>query len=188
MNTTTRIRIREHRRVFARDLVAHPLNPRIHPDFQRSALKGILHEIGFARSLLAFELPDGKLQLIDGHLRKELLDDQEVIVEILDVTPAEANALLLSLDPLAGLARQDNNTLDQLRRLATTSSEAVQQLWDTIGLAANQTAKALKTAGEKMDSLPRQFLVLVTCETEEQQSDLLSELQSRGLNCKSLIS
>ena len=188
MNNTTRIRIREHRRMFARDLVAHPLNPRIHTDFQRSALKGILHEIGFARSLLAFELPDGKLQLIDGHLRRELLDDQEVIVEILDVTPAEANALLLTLDPLACLARQDANTLDQLRQLATTSSEAVHELWNTIGQAAKETNKALKTTGEKLESLPRQFLVLVTCETEEQQSELLSDLQSRGLHCKSLIS
>ena len=31
-----------------------------------------LGSIGFARSLLAYELPDGRLNLIDGHLQQEL--------------------------------------------------------------------------------------------------------------------
>ena len=28
--------------------------------------------MGFARSLLAYELPDGRLKLLDGHLRQEM--------------------------------------------------------------------------------------------------------------------
>ena len=185
---TTRIRIREHRRVLARDLVAHPFNPRIHPDFQKSALRDIFAEIGFARSLLVFELPDGRLQLIDGHLRQQLLSDQEVVVEILDVTPAEANALLLSLDPLAALARHDADTLGQLKKIASTNSETLKQLWDSIDASREKTEKALAASREEIESLPRQFLVLVTCESEAVQTALLDEMESRGLECKALIS
>jgi aldose 1-epimerase len=40
-----------------------------------------------------YELPDGKLKLIDGHLRADLHPDLIVDVEVLDVTDAEARAL-----------------------------------------------------------------------------------------------
>jgi len=64
----------------------------------------VYDEVGFARSLLAYELPDGRLKLIDGHLRRDLDPNMEVEVEILDVTEEEARTLLLSIDPLAALA------------------------------------------------------------------------------------
>jgi hypothetical protein len=63
-----RDRIWELRRVTAPDLVPHPGNWRVHGKTQAAALKGLLAEIGYADALLARELPDGKLLLIDGHL------------------------------------------------------------------------------------------------------------------------
>ena len=86
-----RNRIARHVRMRAGDLVPHELNPRVHSDAQRRALETLYDEIGFARSLLAYELPDGRLKLIDGHLRASMDPDQEVEVEVLDVNPAEAN-------------------------------------------------------------------------------------------------
>src|SRR4030088_2172250 len=105
MTTTPRNRIKDHRRVRAGDLVPHELNPRLHSEAQRAALAALYEEVGFARSLLAYELPDGRLKLIDGHLRRDLDPDMEVDVEILDVNEKEARALLLSIDPLAALAQ-----------------------------------------------------------------------------------
>ena len=110
-----RNRIKAHRRVRAGDLVPHELNWRRHPDDQREALRALYDEVGFARSLLAFELPDGRLKLIDGHLRQDIDPDMEVEVEILDVTEAEARQLLLSLDSLAALADTDTSAVKQLR-------------------------------------------------------------------------
>jgi hypothetical protein len=114
----TRNRIKFHRKIRAGDLVPHEWNFRLHPDAQKAALQAIYQEIGFARSLLAYELPDGRLKLIDGHLRRDLDPNLEVDVEILDVDEAEARALLLSIDSLAALAE----TQDQLhqRLLETT--------------------------------------------------------------------
>ena len=85
-----RNRIVAHRRLRAGDLVPHELNFRLHPEAQKVALQALYAEVGFARSLLAYELPDGRLKLIDGHLRRELDPDLEVDVEILDVDDAQA--------------------------------------------------------------------------------------------------
>src|SRR6266702_1926994 len=104
MSDPIRNRIKAHRRVRAGDLVPHEWNFRLHPELQKAALQALYREIGFARSLLAYELPDGRLKLIDGHLRRDLDPDLEVDVEILDVSDDEARKLLLTIDPLAALA------------------------------------------------------------------------------------
>src|SRR5262245_22406116 len=103
-----RNRIKFHRKVRAGDLVPHEDNPRLHSDAQRQALRALLGEVGFARSVLAFELSDGRLKLIDGHLRREEIGPEEPIdVEVLDVSDEEARKLLLAIDPLAQLAEYD---------------------------------------------------------------------------------
>jgi hypothetical protein len=112
-----RNRIKTHRRVRAGDLVPHEFNFRTHPDGQRAALQALYREIGFARSLLAYELPDGRLKLIDGHLRRDMDPDMQVEVEVLDVTEEEARTLLLSIDPLAALAETQEQLRDRLQEL-----------------------------------------------------------------------
>src|SRR5947209_2415672 len=95
-----RNRIVGHETVRAGDLVPHPLNFRRHADEQRRALAASYDEIGFARSLLGFRLADGRIQLIDGHLRADFDPDMEVTVEILDVSVEAARKLLLTVDPI----------------------------------------------------------------------------------------
>ena len=90
MSTPIRNRIKGHRRVRAGELVPHEFNFRLHPDGQRAALEALYAEVGFARSLLAYELPDGRLKLIDGHLRRDIDPDMLVDVQVLDVDDAEA--------------------------------------------------------------------------------------------------
>src|SRR3954469_2274017 len=125
-----RNRIKEHRRVRAGDLVPHEWNYRTHPEMQRDALLALYQEVGFARSLLAYELPDGRLKLLDGHLRRDLDPDMEVDVEVLDVTDEEARALLLSLDPLAALAETQEQLHDRLLELTPTASPELQTAWE----------------------------------------------------------
>src|SRR5206468_8631919 len=120
-------------------LVPHELNPRVHSPAQRRALEQLYAEIGFARSLLAYTLPDGRLKLIDGHLRAELNPDQEVDVEVLDVNDAEARALLLAIDPLAQLAGYNGDILAELRSQAERDSEAIKSLWQLLEEASQRT-------------------------------------------------
>lgn len=129
-----RDRVKDLRRVRAGDLVPSEHNWRTHPQAQQDALRGVLTEIGYADALLARELPDGRLTLVDGHLRRDLDPDQIVPVLILDVDEAEAKKLLLTLDPLAAMAEANAEALDSLLREVDTGSEAVQSLLD--GLAS----------------------------------------------------
>src|SRR5262245_60040176 len=118
MKTPPRNRIKRHIRIRAGELVPHELNPRTHPEAQKEALLALYEEIGFARSLLASELPDGRLKLIDGHLRAGLDPEQIVEVEVLDVSDAEARHLLLGIDPLALLAQYQADKLTELRQVS----------------------------------------------------------------------
>ena len=94
-----RNRIKCHRRVRAADLIPHELNFRGHGEAQRQGMAALYRDIGFARSLLAYETPSGQLKLIDGHLHRDMDPNMEVEVEILDVNDEEARPLLLSIDP-----------------------------------------------------------------------------------------
>ncbi len=186
-----RNRIKAHVRVRAGDLLPHELNPRLHSAAQRAALAALYAEIGFARSLLAYELPDGRLKLIDGHLRQNVAPDMEVDVEVLDVSDAEARALLLSLDPLAQLADYDRDTLDRLRAVTSTTSDAVANLWASVGRANAEVEEALaaaRTPRDKAKDIPEQFLILVECADEATQIELLQRFQDEGLKCKALVS
>jgi DNA modification methylase len=131
-----RNRVRELRTVKAAELTPNPRNWRTHPKAQQDALRGILAEVGYADALLARELPDGSLMLVDGHLRAETTPDQQVPVLVLDISEAEADKLLLSLDPLAALAETNAVALDALLREVDTGSEGLQQMYADLADAA----------------------------------------------------
>lgn len=124
-----RDRIVELVRVKSRELKEHPGNWRTHPKHQRDALAGMLDQIGYADALLARR--DGKdLVLIDGHLRRSLDPDQVVPVLVLDVDEAEADALLATIDPLAGLAGANAAALKSLLGPLESKDPAVRELLD----------------------------------------------------------
>ena len=185
MSEAIRNRIKGHRRVRAGDLVPHEFNYRTHPEAQRAALEALYRQVGFARSLLAYELPDGRLKLIDGHLRRDIDPDMLVNVEVLDVSPEEARKLLLSMDSLAGLAESDESAVVALRQTVDTDAPALAELWKSLATAEAATEAALEVAGTNP---PEQFLILVECRDEAHQVELLERLQADGITCKPLIS
>jgi hypothetical protein len=178
-----RNRIKTHLRLKAGDLVPHELNPRVHSDAQRSALSMLYEEIGFARSLLVYELPDGKFKLIDGHLRQSLTPDEIVDVEVLDVSDAEARALLLAIDPLAQLAGYDDKLLDELRQTTECDSAAVKSLWQTLAEADRKTRAKLRQAATQEPPAVRCF-VLIECNDDNHQRELLDRFHAEGLRCE----
>jgi hypothetical protein len=159
------------------------MNPRVHSEAQRAALAQLYEEIGFARSLLVYRLADGRLKLIDGHLRRQLDPDMEVAVEVLDVSDAEARALLLAIDPLAQLAGYEAETLAELRGLVEKESAAIKSLWDVLSEASKKTRKAMDEAKE----LPTRWFVLIECKDEEEQIALLERFRGEGLECQAKI-
>jgi ParB-like chromosome segregation protein Spo0J len=127
-----RDRIKELRRVKASDLQPNPKNWRTHPQAQMDAIRSILGEVGFAGAELARELPDGSLQLIDGHARAEVAGDAEVPVLILDVTEQEADKLLATFDPIGAMAGANAIKLEELALKTEFDSASIRRMLDDL--------------------------------------------------------
>jgi DNA modification methylase len=123
-----RDRIKELRRVPANELKPNPRNWRTHPKAQLDAIRGVLGEIGFAGAELARELPDGTLELIDGHARAQVAGEAVIPVLVLDVDQAEADKLLATFDPIGAMAGADKDQLDALLRSVSTNNDALNQM------------------------------------------------------------
>jgi hypothetical protein len=184
MNATIRDRVKDFRRVPARELLDHDGNPRRHPQAQRDALRGVLEQVGIAAALVAYESGrnGGRLTLIDGHLRRQDYDlDWPTL--ILDVTDAEADLLLATHDPLGALAEYDRPKLDALLHEVRARSPAV------VGMLKDLAKQigAGREAREKAPVLPpEKFEVLVECADEGHQREVFDRLTAEGLKCRVL--
>jgi DNA modification methylase len=124
-----RDRIIDLRRLPASALQDHQHNWRVHPQAQREALQGVLHELGIASALLVYESPrQGGLCVIDGHLRKSLDPTQEWPCLMLDLDDDEASYLLATHDPLGAMAEASREALERVLHDVTSGQAAVQEL------------------------------------------------------------
>jgi hypothetical protein len=182
-----RDRVKELRRIPAGELRPNPRNWRTHPENQRNALRGVLADIGYADALLARELDDGTLELVDGHLRAETTPDMTVPVLVLDVTQEEADKILLTLDPLADLAGVDQDRLDELLSTTEFSSPHVEQLLDELAQRAVAANNTFDTAAERPEvEIPQAFQVVVECGSEEEQQAVYTRMREEGYPCRVL--
>lgn len=108
-----RDRVKEFRRIPASEIKPNPKNWRTHPEQQSAALTAMLEDVGFAGAVLVRETGDG-YELIDGHLRLDVMDGESVPAIVLDVNEQEADKLLLTLDPLSSLAIANEDMLVSL--------------------------------------------------------------------------
>jgi hypothetical protein len=186
-------RILELRRVRASTLRPHPRNWRIHPAAQRAALAAVLDEIGYADALLARELPDGSLELIDGHLRAETTPDQEVPVLVVDVTAEEAEKLLATIDPLVMMAEANREVLAELSASLSTSSEDLRGFLDKLVDDHASRIQSLHRAQNNENpspplevTIPESYQVLVECPDEQAQKSIYERLTAEGYRCRVL--
>lgn len=180
-----RDRIKSFRRVKARELLPHPRNWRTHSREQQDAMRGVLAEIGYADALLARELPDGSLQLVDGHLRAEVAADALVPVLVLDVSEAEALKLLATLDPLAAMAGADAEMLGALVGDVATENEAVRAMLKQL-VADNPTIVADNDSALDDVIIPETYQVVVECADESEQRTVFERMTAEGFKCRVL--
>ncbi|MEQ8849085.1 ParB N-terminal domain-containing protein [Botrimarina sp.] len=177
-----RDRVKQLRRVRASELVPHPKNWRSHPRFQQDVLRDLLREVGVADALLARELPDGRLQLVDGHLRAALSPSATVPVLVLDLDEAEAEKVLLTHDPLAALAVADEARLTELLAGVETRSAPIREL---LGKLARESApEALLPPPEV--AIGASYQVVADVDDEPQQQALYERLKADGYRCRVL--
>lgn len=155
-----RDRIKELRRVPSNQLRPNPKNWRSHPKQQQDALRGVLSEIGIANAVIARELEDGSLMLIDGHLRAETIETEMVPVLVLDVNEAEADKLLATLDPLTELAKTEESKLAELLQTVSTDNEALAEMfskmvdWESVDGLQDPVEESEEDTGDEPDEPP----------------------------------
>ena len=178
-----RDRIKELRRVRASELKPHPKNWRTHSDDQRDALIGVLDEVGLAGAVIARELADGSLQLIDGHLRSEVSGDAEVPVLVVDLTDEEADKVLLTHDVLTYMAGFDTQQLGKLLAGVQTNND---QLSVFIARLAreNRSAADPPAVNQPEIDVPQLWNVVVECTDESQQRVVYEQLATAGHTCR----
>ena len=142
---------------------------------------------GFARSLLAYETSDGKLNLIDGHLRRDMDPEMLVDVEILDLTDEEARVLLLSIDPLVDLALVQDQIHDRLMNLTPAPCADLERMWAETDDLIDEAIEEREQKKLRPETLEPQFLVLIPCRDEKHQVELLERFQREGLGCKAVV-
>jgi len=109
-------------------LLAHPMNWRIHPKAQQDALAGALDEVGWVQEVIVNRRTG---HLVDGHLRVTLAlrrDEPSIPVKYVDLDEREEALVLATLDPIGAQAGADAAKLDELLRGVQTGSAALQSL------------------------------------------------------------
>src|SRR5262249_7778187 len=133
----------------------------------------------------------GELILIDGHLRAETTPEAIVPVLVLDVDEAEAAKILALLDPLAAMAEADAAKLDDLLREVETQSPALQEMLARLAAEGKTSSPDEdQPAGETAAAPPHlatKFAIIIHCDSESQQLQLLADFESQGLDCRALV-
>jgi hypothetical protein len=186
LNMQIRDRVKELRRVRASELAPNPRNWRTHPDAQRDALRGVLAEIGYAGALLARELDDGRLELIDGHLRAETTPDSLVPVLVLDVSEEEAIKVLLTHDPLSAMAEVDAERLGELLDTCEINSPHVVAMLADLEESVFTASEDIEQQERDEVSIPESFQVVIECGSETEQEQLFERMRGEGYKCRVL--
>lgn len=145
-------RIVELRRVPASELVENPKNWRRHGEDQRRGLRSLVEKIGFAGAELVRIMDDGRLMLIDGHLRKDEYKKQSLPVLVTDLSEAEADLLLATFDPIGALATTDDEALELLlSEVNATFDDLGDLLADVHGDEYIELPEVAEDAGAQID-------------------------------------
>lgn len=175
-------RVKELRRVPANQLKPNPRNWRTHPQQQQDALRGVLADVGFADAVVARELPDGSLELVDGHLRAETAADALVPVLVVDLSDDEATKVLLTHDALASMAGVDSENLASLLTDVEFEHEAVETMLAKV--ASQDLSPTLLPDDRPEVDIPECYQVVAECENEVEQEGLFERLRSEGYKCR----
>lgn len=174
---------------------AHPNNWRTHPKRQRQAVRTSLDTLGWV-DVVKVNANTG--HIVDGHERVwqalQRGDDTPVPFVALDLTEDEEMLALATLDPLTGMAETDTEMLDAIlhdlrRSELVTDSVGVDALLRDIAVDTGvlKDGDMVTNDGSAID-LAAQYMILIECQTEQEQVEILQRLIDEGMTCRALIS
>lgn len=184
-------------RVKASELKGAPWNWRTHSDGQRQALGGSITELGIVDALNARRLPDGSLEIFDGHARRDWFDqvtpDTLIPVLISDLNEAEAKKANALLDPISAMADTDGAALAKLLQEVTSENADVTKLLADLSREANGIAELTEEAtpagpsGMELDPHEHYDFLVVLCSTAQDWNMLCEKLDMVPTNRRGKI-
>jgi ParB-like chromosome segregation protein Spo0J len=113
-------------------LLANPLNWRVHPKEQVDALEGLLSQVGWVQRVIVNKRTGN---VVDGHARVALaLRRGEAALPVLyvDLSEEEERLVLAAIDPIGGMAGRDDDMLAQLLDGLQAEDAGLQALLDSL--------------------------------------------------------
>lgn len=126
--STWRNRIVEHANVAPAQLMAHPLNPRLHGRGQQQAMTAVLDDLGVIQSVIVSKRTG---TIIDGHMRVNLAlrsNQPTIPVCYVDLSAEEEAKALATFDPVGDLAGLDAQNLEMLLGEFNVSGSVLNQM------------------------------------------------------------
>jgi len=180
----------------AKLLRANPKNWRTHPEYQKSSVRKLLETVGWVARVTVYTHPDGTLELVNGHLRTDIADDDLVPVDYTDLTPAEADLMLATMDQTSALAGVDTSR----HRALLEGLRVIGAPLESVGYSEATLRDAMRTAPVAPavppapdpppgDAAPvavgsAKFRVVVTFPTEAELTAYMSRLAADGIACQ----
>jgi ParB-like chromosome segregation protein Spo0J len=137
------------------DLLAHPMNHRIHSKAQQEALGTVLSNVGLVQSVIVNQRTGF---VVDGHLRISLAmrsGQKTIPVTYVDLSDDEERIILASLDAIGAMAVEDSAKLSELIQSVESEDASILALLAAV------------SAGEKMppldETMPMGDTKTITC-------------------------
>jgi DNA modification methylase len=118
-------------------LLANPLNFRIHPKTQQNALSGSLETLGWIDDVVINKTTG---HVVDGHARIELAissGEKEIPVKYVELSAEEERQALLSLDPISAMATVHQDNMEELLKSIKSENESVNQFLEILAKENN---------------------------------------------------
>ena len=142
-------------------LLAHPMNPKIHPKTQQDALAGAISELGWLAPVIVNRTT---AHVLDGHARIGLAisrGEPTVPIAYVEISPEQEALALLTFDPIGAMAATDSEQLASLLAEVATEDAAIQAMLDQLaqdaGLVPPEDIAAPEDFGEYGDDIDTQY-------------------------------
>jgi len=182
----------EIRRIAIDELVEDPENARTHDRRNVRAIKASLHQFG---QVLPLVVEKGTRRVLGGNATLRAMRSlgwaDASIVEV-DEHEGRASALAIALNRSAELAEWNDERLSAALRHQALDFDLNALGWEEAELRRMLMPKLEMPGDDEDDDLGdvaqgEKFALMVSCEDENEQADLLVELRDRGLKVKVMM-
>ncbi|MBR9804612.1 ParB N-terminal domain-containing protein [bacterium] len=171
------------------ELVSDPANVRKHPEKNLDSIRGSLRRFGFQKPIVVDS--KGVVRAGNGTLEAAKLEGlQSIPCVVSDLDDVDLTAFAIADNRTAELAEWDFDSLDDalagLHEIGFDLEDIGFSPDDLDGLFEDEDG----THGDDDPDvgIPEGFQILIHCENEQQQVELLEQFAKDGLKCKALIS